>query len=62
MFWAYALKYFTEQLNALKLDDDGITPMENFAGTTTYISLKTTTHGDVHFMSWIQDFKAIYLD
>ena len=38
--WAYELKEFTEQLNVLKADDDGITPMEKFAGTTTDISIK----------------------
>ena len=24
--------------------------------------LKITIHGDVQFMSWVKDFKAIYLD
>ena len=28
---------FAEQFNVLKVDDDGITPMEKFAGTTTEI-------------------------
>ena len=40
MLWPYALKYFAEQINELKVDGDGITPLENFAGTTTYITLK----------------------
>ena len=37
MLW---LKAFVEQLNELNVDDDGITPMENFAGTTADIDLK----------------------
>ena len=40
MLWTYALKAFSEQLNILKVDYDGITPMEKFAGTTTNIYLK----------------------
>ena len=40
MLWPYALKYFAEQLNELKVYNDGITPMENFAGTTADITLK----------------------
>ena len=40
MLWAYALKDFSEKLNVLKVDDDGITPMEKFAGTTTDITIK----------------------
>ena len=40
MLWPYALKDFAEQLNLLKVDDDRITLMENFAGTTRYITLK----------------------
>ena len=39
MLCPYALKAFAEQLNVLKVDDDGITPMEKFSGTTTYITL-----------------------
>ena len=62
MLWPYALKDFAEQFNLLKVDDDRITLMENFAGTTRYITLKTTTYGAVQFMSWVQYFKAIYLD
>ena len=38
--WPYKLKNFAEKLNVLKVDDYGITSMEKFAGTTTYISLK----------------------
>ena len=30
MLWTYALKAFEEQLNVLKVDYDGITPMQNF--------------------------------
>ena len=40
MLWTYELKAFEEKLNVLKLDDDEITPMEKFSGTTTDISLK----------------------
>ena len=40
MLWIYALKEFSEQLNSLKVDDDGVTPMQKFAGTETYITLK----------------------
>ena len=40
------------------MDDDRITPMEKFSGTTTDITLKFSTPGDVHFMSWMQDFKT----
>ena len=40
MLWQYALADFSEQFNVLKVDDDRITPMEKFVGTTTYISLK----------------------
>ena len=32
---------FVEQLKTLKVDDDGITPMENFACTTTDINHHT---------------------
>ena len=35
MLCTYALKVFTEKLNQIKVDDDGITPMENFSVTTT---------------------------
>ena len=40
MLCNYVLKFFVEQLNVLKVDDDGITPMERFSGTTTDINLK----------------------
>ena len=40
MLWTFELKAFTEQLNLLNVDDDGIYPMESFSGTTTEISLK----------------------
>ena len=51
MLWPYVLKSFVEQLNILKVYDDGIIPMEKFSVTTKYITLKITTHGSVHFMS-----------
>ena len=35
-----ALKYFEKELNVLKLDDYGITPMETFTDKITYITLK----------------------
>ena len=41
MFWPYTLKEFSEKLNELKVDYDGITPMEEFARTTTYINQHT---------------------
>ena len=40
MLWQYALADFSEQFNVLKVDDDRITPMEKFEGTTTDITLK----------------------
>ena len=36
----YTLKPFAEQPNLLKIDDDGITTMEKFAGKTIDITLK----------------------
>ena len=41
MLCPYELKAFACQLNILKVDDDGIIPMEKFSGTTTDIYLKT---------------------
>ena len=57
------LKEFEEQLNELKVDDDGFTPMEKFAGNKSEINLlsKITIHGAVQFVSWMQDYKATYL-
>ena len=40
MLQTYKLKNFSEQLNVLKVDDDGINTIENFECTTTDISLK----------------------
>ena len=40
ILFTYALKAFSEQLNVINVDDDGITPMENFECTTTDITLK----------------------
>ena len=40
MLWPYSLEDFTEQLNELKLDNDEITHMEKFSGTTREINLK----------------------
>ena len=39
MLCPYAIKTFVEQLDELKVDNDGITPMEKFSGTTTDITL-----------------------
>ena len=36
----YSLKAFAEKFNVLKVDDYGISPMEKFSGTATYISIK----------------------
>ena len=40
MVWPYALKAFSEQLNVINVDDDGITPIGDFAGTAIDITLK----------------------
>ena len=40
MLWTYVMNAFEEKFNIINVDDDGITLMEKFAGTTTYISLK----------------------
>ena len=40
MLWKYALNALSEQLNELKVGDDGVNPMERFTGETTYITLK----------------------
>ena len=40
MLCTYELKVFEEQLNELKVYDYGITTMEEFADTTTYITLE----------------------
>ena len=40
MLLPYALKNFSEELNILKVDDNGITPMEKFSGTKPNINLK----------------------
>ena len=44
MLCPYALKYLAEKLNVLKVDGDGITPMENFLGTTTDFSILKPPH------------------
>ena len=40
MLWIYTLKSFSVQLNVLKADYDGITPMEKFSGIKIDITLK----------------------
>ena len=62
MLYPYSLKEFSEQLNELKVGDDGITPMEHFAGTTIYITPKIITYVAVQFMYRVKYFKATYLD
>ena len=57
MLCTYVMKAFVEQLNWLKVDDDGITPMNKFVSKTIDIMLKNTTHGAAQFMSWVQDWK-----
>ena len=55
MLWHYALKYFTEQLNVLKVDDDGITPIEKFPDTIVGITLENRH-------TWIFTFTVYVLD
>ena len=40
ILWTYELKNFSEQFNVLKVDYDGINPMEKFSGTITELTLK----------------------
>ena len=40
ILWPYALKEIVEQLNTLKLDNDGGTPMDKFSGTKNDTTLK----------------------
>ena len=40
MLWPYALKYFADQLNVIKVYNYVITPMEKFEGTATDITIK----------------------
>ena len=40
MLCTYELKAFAEKLNVIKVDNYGITPMEKFVDTTTYITIK----------------------
>ena len=61
MLWPVSLKSFVEQLYVLKVNDDGITPMEKFSGSTKDIALKIATHGYIQSMSWIQGYNSIYL-
>ena len=62
MLWPYALKDFSEQWNVLKVDDDGITPMEKFSGTTADIFPKNHHTWGCPFMSWMHNYKEIYLN
>ena len=47
MLWIYALKDISGQLNNIRLDNNRVTTMVNFAGTKTDITLKIITHGVV---------------
>ena len=40
ILWTYTITDCSEKVNELKLDDDGITPMENSVDTKTSITLK----------------------
>ena len=40
MLCTYELKYFSEQLNELKVNDNGINPMYKFLGTKTDITFE----------------------
>ena len=35
MLWTYALNAFAEQINELKVNDDGVNTMDKFSVTTT---------------------------
>ena len=48
------MKDFADKLNELKVDSDGVTPMEKFSGTKIDITLKIAIHWSVQFMSWMQ--------
>ena len=54
MLCTYALNAFAEQPNELKVENDGITPMEKFDDTKKDINIKITTHGAVKFMYCIK--------
>ena len=43
MLWIYAPKEFSEQLDKLKVDNDGVITMDNFVGTKTEITPKNHT-------------------
>ena len=51
MLLTHSLKDFVEQLNVLKVDDDGIPTMDKFAGTKTDINLKNHHTWAVQFKS-----------
>ena len=40
MLWPYALNVLSDQFNDIKVDDDGVTPTENFSVTTMDTTLK----------------------
>ena len=45
MLWPYSLNAFAEQLNELKVENDGVTTMDMFSGKTTDINLKKSYMG-----------------
>ena len=49
----YTLKAFSEQLNEIKLDGDGITSIDIFQAKQQALLSKISTHGAVNLMSWI---------
>ena len=53
MSCTYALKVFSEQLNEIKVDNHGLNPLGNFAGTTIYITLKN--HHTCGFPFYVSD-------
>ena len=40
MLWSYEIKLFEEQLNELKVSDDGVTKNDKFSDTTADITIK----------------------
>ena len=53
MLWTYPLKDFAEKLNSIKMDDDGINPMDKFAVKKACINLKT--HHTWGYLDYVLD-------
>ena len=49
------------KINVLKVDDDGINPMEMFIAGET-LQLKIAKYGDVQFMFWMKYYKVPCLE